>query len=319
MTAAFPLAVCTFKGLQNLPIVAARQQGFFAARGLNVEILYTSGSIHQLVMLVQGKCQLVQTAPDNVINSNGNPLAFGLDPTVMPSIRLLMGGSTGPLSLYAQPAMQRFADLRGAVLGVDNPGSGFALVLRDMLARNGLELDRDYRFVVAGGTSARLEALRDGAVAATLLYLPFDLMAASQHFHRLAISVDYYPAYASLATAGTRDWVEGHAESVIGYIVALRQALRWIGDPANGGEVQRLIVEELAAEMDASLAARAYEAFIDPVIGYGGSGRLDEMGLQQVIDLRARYLLQGDRLGTAKEYQDLRWYEEASLKMDLPK
>jgi ABC-type nitrate/sulfonate/bicarbonate transport system substrate-binding protein len=318
MTTPVQVRVCAFKGLQNLPLFVARQQGFFAGQGLNVEMVYTSGSIPQLSGLVQGVYQLVQTAPDNVANINSNPSTFGLDPAITPAIRMLLGGSTGPLCLYAQSAVANFADLRGAMLGVDNPGSGFALVLRDMLARNGLELERDYRFVVAGGTSARLQALKHGDIAATVLYLPFDLIAAEHGLRRLTASSDYYSAYASLATAGTRDWIETHTDIVISYIVALRQALLWIYDPANAAAVQALIIQEIAAEMDASLAAKAYEAFIDPVIGFGITGRLDEAGLQQVIDLRARYSVLSDAPGTAKEYQDLHWYEEASKKLALP-
>lgn len=316
-TARTHLRICTFKGLQNLPLFVARQQGFFVGQGLDVEIVYTVGSIPQLTGLVEGIYHLVQTAPDNVVNINSNPSAFGLDPTMTktPSLRMLFGGSTGSLSLYAQSAVTGFADLRGALLGVDNPGSGFALVLRDMLARNGLELERDYRFVVAGGTSTRLDALKSGSVAATVLYLPFDQMAAEQGFRMLATSPDYYPTYASLATAGIQAWIETHAEIVIGYIVALRLALRWIYDSANAAAVQALMIQELVPEIDASLAARAYAAFVDPLVGFGRTGMLAETGLQQVIDLRARYSARPDTLGVPREYQDLHWYEQADKRI----
>lgn len=315
MTAPFHLCVCAFKGLQNLPLFVARQLGFFAGQGLSVEIVYTAGSVPQLSGLARGAYHLVQTAPDNVVHINSNPSAFGLEPAIEPALRMLSGGSTGALRLYAQPAVTGFADLRGASLGVDNPGSGFALVLRDMLARNGLELDRDYRFVVAGGTSARLEALKHGTIAATILYLPFDLMAAEQGFRLLAASPDYYPDYASLATAGTRDWIEAHTGVVIGYLVALRQALRWIYHPANAAAVQALIVQELAPDLSAALAERAYTAFVDPAVGFGETGWLDADGLQQVIALRAAYGGLLKRSASPDDYLDLRWYHQASERL----
>ncbi len=84
----------------------------------------------------------------------------------------MSGGSVGPLSIYAQPAIHSTGDLRGAVLGVDNPTSGFALVMRDLLARDGLELERDYTFTVAGGTSTHLDTLIHGTVAATISMPP---------------------------------------------------------------------------------------------------------------------------------------------------
>src|SRR5579859_949977 len=310
-TAPSQLRVSTFKGLQNLPLLVARQQGFFARQSLDVEIEYTTGSLPQLAGLVHGAYQLIQTAPDNVVNVNNNPSAFGLDPATTPPIRMLFGGSTGPLSVYAQPSMARFDDIRGAVLGVDNPGSGFALVLRDMLARHGLELERDYTFIVAGGTSARLDALRRGSIAATILYMPFDLMAAEAGFHRLATSTDYYAAYASLATAGTQVWIEAHADSVVRYLVALRQALRWIYDPMQVAAVQAMIGQELTPGTAPALAARAYGAFVDPVAGFGADGLLDETSLQHVIDLRVAYGTPPRPHGTPAAYQDLRWYHQA--------
>ncbi len=308
--------ICTFKGLQNLPMFVARQQGFFAGQGLEVAIEYTAGSIPQIAGLARGEYQLIQTAPDNVVNVEGNPAAFGLDPASAPRIRLLFGGSTGPLCLYAQPAVTTFDDLRGAALGVDNPGSGFALVLRDLLARNGLELERDYTFVVAGGTSTRLEALKQGTVAATILYAPFDLMAAEGGFRRLAASTDYYSAYASLATAGTQEWLEAHADLVIGYLVALRQALRWLYDPAQAEAVQSLIAQEPSLSVPASLAARVSAAFVDPVAGFGVTGLLDEAGLQQVIALRAIYGASQVAPGRPRDYQDLRCYYQANERLN---
>ena len=180
------LKICTFKGIQNLPLYVARQQGFFAQQGLHIDITYTAGSIPQLVGLVREEYQLIQTAPDNVINVDNNPSAFGLDPATAPRVIMLLGGSVGPLSIFAQSNITTFDQLRGAVLGVDNPTSGFAIVLRDILARNGLLLERDYTFTVAGGTSNRLDALKNGSVAATILYAPYDVLATQAGFNQLA-------------------------------------------------------------------------------------------------------------------------------------
>ena len=305
------LRVCAFTGLQNLPLYVARQLGFFAAYGLDVEIVYTAGSTTQLAGLARGEYDLVQTAPDNVINLDNNPAAFGLDPTTAPHVTMLLGGSVGPLSLYAQPAVAGFGDLRGAVLGVDNPVSGFALVLRDMLARNGLLLNRDYVFTVAGGTSARLDALTHGSVAATILYAPFDAAAEQAGFHRLATSTEYYRAYASLATAGTQTWVEAHSDAVIRYLAALLRSLRWIYDPIHALAAQSILRAEGALGLDAAPAARAHAAFVAPATGFGVEARLDAAGLQQVIALRATYGNPPRPLGEPTDYQDLRWYEQA--------
>ncbi len=308
------LRVCTFKGLQNLPLYVARQKGFFATHGLDIEITYTAGSLPQLAGLTRGEYHLIQTAPDNVINMDNNPAAFGLNPNSDPHVIMLFGGSTGPLSVYAQPAITTFNHLRGSVLGVDNPASGFALVLRDILARNGLRLEHDYAFAVAGGTSNRFDALKNGSVAATILYIPFDIQATQAGFNRLATSTDYYPAYASLATAGTYDWIEKHPDEITHYISAYLEALCWIYDPAHSAEVQAIIENEAAPGLDASLAPHAYAAFVDPKTGFGMHAMLDDTGLQQVIELRATYGSSPQLDRELAHYRDLQWYRLAQVK-----
>ena len=303
------IRICTFKGLQNLALYVAQEQGIFAAHNLDVEIAYTAGSKPQLAGLARGEYDLIQTAPDNVVNFDNNPAAFGIDEDTAPRIVMVFGGSVGPLSVYAQPAIHTFNDLRGTVLGVDNPTSGFALLLRDILAQNGLQLERDYTFTVAGGTSTRLDALLHGTVAATILYTPFDDGVSEKGFHRLAVSTDYYPTYASLSTAATSIWIEAHTDILTHYIAAIRQALRWLYTKENAAQVQELMVSKSSLALDVALAKRAYRAFIDPVTGFGIEGKLDEAALQQVIALRTHYEGTGlDR--KSADYLDMRCYHQ---------
>lgn len=307
------LRVRSFQGLQNLPIVAAQRRGDFARAGLEVELSLTNSSAEQLGSLARGDCDLIHTAPDNVVNFDTRPAAFGCDPATAPHIALLLGGSNGPLSVYAPPDTATAAALRGRVVGVDNPGSGFALALRDLLARAGLELGRDYTFTTAGGTAARAAALAQGMLAATIVYPPFDLLLASQGCHALATSTDVYSAYASQALAGARPWIEAHGDAVTRYIAALLTALDWLYTPSERPQVEALLVAEPALGLGAVPAAHAYEAFTDPRVGFGREAALDETGLAQVIALRAQYGDPTAHLGQPADYCDLRWYHRARL------
>lgn len=299
--------VNAFRGLQNLPLYVAQRQGLFVEYSIDVHITYTTGSAPQIVGLVHGDYDLIQTAPDNVINAVNNPAAFSLDPASRPDIVILTGGSVGPLSIIARPDLRSFEDLRGALCGVDNPTSGFAIVLRDMLARNGLILERDYTFTVAGSTAARLDALASGAIAATILYPPYDAIAAARGYSVLAVSTSYYPAYASHCTAGLRHWVDANVEAVEHYLFALRQSLLWIYDPKQRGEVESIMQQEPALALDASLANLAYDAFTDPVTGFGIKGKLDTAGLRQVISLRRAFSAPEKHYGVPSDYLDARW------------
>ncbi len=321
MTSADPttLRVRAFQGLQNLPIFAAQRQGFFARAGLDVTLSFSNSSAEQLATLARGELELIHTAPDNVVNFDTQPAAFGCDPATAPQVKLLLGGSNGPLSVFALPEITRAEDLRGRAVGVDNPGSGFALVLRDLLARAGLELGRDYSFTVAGGTGARTAALAAGTLAATIVYPPFDLLLARKGCQRLATSTEVYAAYASQALAGVSGWVETHGEVVTRYIAALLAALAWLHAPAERAAVEALLAAEPGLGLGAEVSpAQAYAAFTDPLVGFGREAALSEAGLAQVIALRAHYGAPGVALGQPGAYCDLRWYAAANLTPPQP-
>src|SRR5262249_12489984 len=176
-----------------------------------------------------------------------------------------------------RPGVASWQDLRTGALGVDHSSSGFALVLCDLLQRQNLQVGRDYQVRVAGGTDARCEALLRGTIAATMLYLPFDLCAKAGGCVQLARSTDYYAAYASLATAGIQSWVEAHGDVVTRYIAAVLQALRWIYDPAHSEQVQAAICTDptLGLGLDSVLAQEAYAAFVAPASGFGRDATLN--------------------------------------------
>jgi ABC-type nitrate/sulfonate/bicarbonate transport system substrate-binding protein len=305
------LRVNSFKGLQNLPLYVAMREGYFAARGLAIELTFTTGSAAQLAGLARGEYDLIQTAPDNVINYATQPAAFGVDPATAPEIAMALGGRVGPLSVYARPGVAGINDLNGTTLGVDNPTSGFALVLRDLLQRQGLTLDRDYAFAVAGATHARCDALLAGTIAATVLYAPFDQRAAEHGCMQLASSATVYPAYASGATAGVRQWMSAHPEIVTHYIAAILQSLRWLYDPTHAEAARALMRSEASLGIAPDLVAWAYDSFVAPTTGYGIDAALDEDGMRQVIALRRTYGSADIRLGQPEEYCDARWYQAA--------
>lgn len=312
------LRVCSFQGLQNLPLVAAKRLGYFDAAGLDIALSFTNSSAQQLAALAAGDYDLIHTAPDNVVNFDTNPAAFGLDPASAPRVVMLMGGSNGPLSVCARRGVTTAIELRGQDVGVDNPSSGFALVLRDLLARAGLELDRDYHFTTAGGTGKRAQGLLAGEFAATILYPPFDLLVTKNGCLPLASSVTTYPAYASQALAATAPWITTHGDLVPRYIGAVLRALRWIYDPARRHAAEALLAEEPTLGLAGVAPAHAYNAFTHPRDGFGVRAALDGAGLAQVIEMRARYGAVSTPLGAPGDYLDLRWYARAAAEVPSP-
>src|SRR5207248_7001921 len=85
-----------------------------------------------------------------------------------PDLFAFLGNDSGFASVVSAPAVKRFADLKGKTVSVDAMTTGYAFVVRELLARNGVS-ESDVTYVRAGGTSNRYRDLLAGKHDATLL------------------------------------------------------------------------------------------------------------------------------------------------------
>jgi ABC-type nitrate/sulfonate/bicarbonate transport system substrate-binding protein len=183
------------------------------------------------------------------------------------------------------------ADLAGQPVSVDDPGNGFALALREMMRHHGLS-PHDVRWELAGGTDRRYAALMEGRHAATMLRAPFDLMAQANGFRRLATTRETIGPYLGIVGAARRSWAANHEVSLVAFIRAYRDAVRWLKQPTNREDACRLLIQH-QPQMSAPLAAEACAVLLDPLTGFFDDVRLDAAGVQAVIDLRAGSLPTG--------------------------
>ena len=168
------LSVIVFPGGFNLPLWAAERCGAFARQQLEIDLHFTTNSMQQLSGLIRGEWDLGLTGFDNVVAYQEGQGEAEIDRE--PDLFVFMGGDDAFLRLVVQPDVRSYADLKGKILSVDALTTGFAFVLRRMLALNGID-ESDVSFERAGGVLQRFEALKQGKHAGTLLITPFDLMA----------------------------------------------------------------------------------------------------------------------------------------------
>src|SRR6478736_1391295 len=167
------IKVIVFPGGFNLPLWTAIDRQFFKSYGIEIEPHYTTSSMEQLSGLIAGRWEIALTGFDNVVAYQEGQGEAKID--VTPDLFAFMGGDTAFLRLVVQPDIASYADLKGKTLSVDALTTGFAFVLRKMLAHNGLS-ESEVSFERAGGALQRFEALKAGKHAGTLLVTPFDLI-----------------------------------------------------------------------------------------------------------------------------------------------
>src|SRR6266481_5054121 len=162
------LTTMVFQGVQNLPLFAAQQKGFFAKRGLSVDQRIAPSSQELRDGLAQGRYQIVHTSVDN---------AIAMAEQAKVDIVVVLGGDNGWNDLFVQPDIRTYGDLRGKTVVVDAPDTAFAFQLYQMLKLHGVG-QNEITVKPVGATRFRLQAMTtDKNATAAMLNLPFSLQA----------------------------------------------------------------------------------------------------------------------------------------------
>lgn len=301
------LRVIVFPGGWNLPIWVAREKGLFAKNGVAVEVTDTPNSQFQLVGMIEGKFDIAMTAIDNIVAYREGQ---GAQPVDGADLVAVMGADQGFLRLVSVPEVKTIADLKGKTLSVDALTTGYAFVLLEIMARNGLILDRDYRTERAGGGIQRFNALMEKKHAATLLISPLDVMAVERGFTRLADASQALGQYQGLVAGARRSWAAQNPNAMAGYIRAYADAVEWCFDPRNREEaigiIQKYTPKASRASAEASLTLLTH-----PTEGMQRKAAIDLKGVQTALDLRAKYARPEKKLQVPSSYYTPEYYNRA--------
>jgi len=296
-----------FPGGFNLPSFVARDKGFFERNGVRVTLQFTPSSVAQMTGLAEGKFDIAITAVDNIVAYVEGQGEAPIGP--QPEFFAFMGSDSGFLSLVVTPDIRSFSDLKGKSLSVDARTTGYAFVLFEMLARNGLN-EGEYSIERVGGTAQRWNALRDKKQSGTLLSAPFNLMAQQQHFIELAKATKVIGPYQGNVAATRRSWARQNKSLVIAFVRGYVQAIAWLYNKTNREEAVR-ILEKNVPEMSTGLAQQSYEELLDAQDGFSRKGRMNFEGLRTVLALRSHYAEPPKELADPLKYYDPSYYDSA--------
>jgi ABC-type nitrate/sulfonate/bicarbonate transport system substrate-binding protein len=304
VTAKPVITVNVFPGGFNWPIYVGQDKGFFERHGIAVEIQGTPDSVTQMTDFSLGKFDIAMTAVDNIVAYVEGQGQAPIGP--QPEFFAFMGVDTGFLNLVASPETKSIADLQGKTVSVDAMTTGYAFVLYDILRRNGLERDKDYELVSAGGMAQRWNGLREGRHQATLLSAPYNLIARNAGFSQLVRATDVIGAYQGNVAATRHSWATNNAEKIASYIRGFQDSVAWLYQPTNRIEAIDTLCRHLP-QMPQEIAAASYSELLHSAYGFFKTCELDRDGLQCVLELRNRYALHTKPLDAPDRYYDLQY------------
>jgi ABC-type nitrate/sulfonate/bicarbonate transport system substrate-binding protein len=302
------LRVIGFAGGFNLPIWAGQRQGFFTDERLRIDLTYTPNSVYQITNLLAGNYDIAMTAIDNVVAYQEGQNEAPIGPN--PDLFAFMGSDNAFLSLVSQAPYRTIADLRGKTLTVDAMTTGFAFVLREILARNNLA-ETDVRFERAGGVSSRFRAMLERPEhAGTMQMTPFELQGEARGFNTLVRAEAALGApYMGMVGATRRSWAAQNRAAVEGFIRAYKRSVEFLYDGANRPVAEALLVAHV--QMSPEIAHRAYQVLLHPQTGFYRDVGLDADAIRTVLALRSKYGQPQRLLTDPARYIDLSFRERA--------
>jgi ABC-type nitrate/sulfonate/bicarbonate transport system substrate-binding protein len=292
------LAVIVFPGIPNLPIFAAQAKGFFAKRGLDVDLRFTPNSEELRRGLAEGRYQIAHSAIDN---------AFAMKDKANVDIAVVSGGDNSFNHLIVRPEIMSLSDVKGKTVVVDAIDTAYAFQLYEILRQNGPNKG-DYQINPVGGTPMRLEAmLKDKGMVAGMMNPPFSLNAQKAGLKSMGTAAAALGAYQGTSAFALRGWGRANTDTLVRYLEGYIEGVRWALDTHNKPDAVALLVERL--KLSNEVAGQLYDIAADPKDGYDKDAALNMDGVRNVLKLRAQFA--GGAQAGPEQYIDLSYYQKA--------
>ena len=175
-----------------------------------------------------------------------------------------------------------------------------------MLRLNGLNKG-DYTIKPVGATFKRLDAmLANKDYKASILNPPFSIRAEKSGLKDMGSAVKAIGPYQATAGFVMREWGKANTDTLVRYLQAYVEGLRWGLDPANKAEAIKLYMAALKVPQDVAEATYAKAVATD---GLAKDAAFDMEGFKNVLRLRAAFA--GKAPNAPDKYLDLSYYRKA--------
>ena len=222
-------------------IWTAKEMGFYAKHGLDVDLVLLVGAPLAVTALVSGETPIVHAGASAVVTSNlqgsGAVLVAG-------------GANRFPYVLFVTDEIKRVEDLKGKKFGVSRIGSADNAAAITVLNRFGIK-ETDVTYVQAGSIPARLAAMQINALQATLLQAPETLKAKEIGLRPLLDFTKLDVEWQLNGVATTRDYIKKKPDTVRRFLRAFVEASHYNLNNPKGA--QRILQKYLAIKDDRSV------------------------------------------------------------------
>jgi ABC-type nitrate/sulfonate/bicarbonate transport system substrate-binding protein len=234
----------------------AKDQGFYAERGIEVKELIAAGSPALLQAVSSGSVEAGIAVADLAIRAIDKDAPIVISGAILSKSILRLVGGKGITSV---PQMSGKPVTAGGVEG------GTANLMRFLIQRNGGD-PRSVQMVAMANSKDRVMALNNGQVQGSLLIAPFDTLAQRDG---MKVLDDYTEPYLQTPLILNKTWAAKDPKAAAALTQATKKAADWIYDPAN----KQKAIDILAAftKVDKDICADSYAFIVEQqkAIGQG--------------------------------------------------
>jgi NitT/TauT family transport system substrate-binding protein len=250
----------------------AEAKGFFAAHGLDAQLVYFRSGAETTTCVVSGSCEFGALATEHVMQVRGQGLrvkAIVANMTDSPFTLIARKEVDLPGAAKGYPAVVR--DLKGLKLGITGRGASTDFTLRFLLKEAGLDPDKDVTIIATGGVSTTVAALAKGDIQGFLGFEPIQ----SQAIYGLGIAKPVLDIrkgagprllqeYAYNSMVAREEYLDANPETARRMVAAVLDTHRFLADPKNFEETVK-ISEKYFEGIDAKILRQILQ---DSLKGY---------------------------------------------------
>jgi NitT/TauT family transport system substrate-binding protein len=230
-----------------VPLEFAVNRGYFKKQGLDVQLITVRQSDVIIAATVSGELNFMDIIPTAILASmRGLPIR---------TIAVVL--NRAPYVLIGQPNVRSPEELKGKRIGVSSVGGMSAYLVREIIARSGLNPDRDVTLLAIGGTSARVAALLGGTIDAALVVAPDNYALERKGYRRLLLASDYVN-YPLSGVAASADFLARNKAVAVSFLKGLLEGAKFTRE--NKSDAVSFIKKYLKVPDDE--AEKSYEFLI---------------------------------------------------------
>jgi len=274
----------------HLPVWVAKDAGYFAKYGLNVEPVHIRGGALITMAIMSGNLQFSGAGAESVVAARieGGDVVLLACPV-----------DSDPVYLIARPEIKSPAELKGKATAVTRLGSTTHFYLRAALRQVGLDPERDMTILQLGTGSETVSAMESGRLAAAALTNRYAIPLIQRGWPVLVDLSKTDLVYPSSCVASSRAFVKAEPRLVEDFLRAYVAGVQLIKKDPTVAE--KALVKWLK-ERDAVVVKKTIEAYA-PL--FKPLPYVPDRGLENVMkDLATRRPIPKEHIGRFDLFRD---------------